>query len=41
MCLYDLQKAFDSVEYPILLQTLFDVGVYKRKVREVNRDRLC
>jgi len=27
MCQYDLQKAFDSVEYPVLLQRLFDVGV--------------
>ena len=27
MCLYDLQKVFDSVEYPILLQKLYDVGV--------------
>ena len=27
MCLYDLQKALDSVEYPVLLEKLFDVGV--------------
>ena len=27
MSLYDLQKAFDSVEYPVLLQKLFDAGV--------------
>ena len=27
MCLYDLQKAFDSVEYLVLLQKLYDVGV--------------
>ncbi len=27
MCLYDLQKAFDSVEYPVLLRRLFEVGV--------------
>ena len=27
MCLYDLQKAFDSVEYPVLLVKLFDAGV--------------
>jgi len=27
MCQYDRQKAFDSVEYPVLLQRLFDVGV--------------
>ena len=24
MCLYDLQKAFDSVEYPVLLEKLYD-----------------
>ena len=30
MCLYDLQKAFDSVEYPILFQRLLDVGVNGR-----------
>ena len=27
MCLYALQKAFDSVEFPVLLKRLFDVGV--------------
>ena len=27
MSLHDLQKAFDSVEYPVLLQKLYDVGV--------------
>ena len=27
MCLYDLQKVFDSVEFPVLLKRLFDVGV--------------
>ena len=27
MCLYDLQKAFDLVEYPVLLRRLFEVGV--------------
>ena len=27
MCLYDLQKAFDSVEFPVLLKRLFDIGV--------------
>ena len=24
MCLYDLQKAFDSVEYPVLLERLYN-----------------
>ena len=27
MCLYDLQKVFDSVEYSVLLQKLYEVGV--------------
>ena len=33
MCLYDLQKAFDSVEVPVLLQGLFDVGVCSKTWR--------
>ena len=27
MCLYNLQKAFDSVEYPVLLHRLYEAGV--------------
>ena len=27
MCLFDLQKAFDSVEFPVLLNRLFSVGI--------------
>lgn len=27
MCLYDLQKAFDSVEYPVLLEKVFAAGI--------------
>ena len=27
MCPYDLQKAFFSVEYPVLLERLFHAGV--------------
>ena len=27
MCLYDLEKAFDSVEYPILLDRLYAAGI--------------
>ena len=27
MCLYDLQKAFDLIEYPVLLKRLYDLGV--------------
>ena len=33
MCLYDLQKAFDSVEFPVLLKRLFDVGVNSKTWR--------
>ena len=33
MCLYDLQKAFDSVEYPILLERLFHAGINGRMWR--------
>ena len=27
MCLYDMQKAYDSVEYPVLLERLYEAGV--------------
>ena len=27
MCLYDLQKAFDTVQYPVLLKRVFDAGI--------------
>ena len=27
MCLFDLQKAFDSIEYPVLLSHLYKVGI--------------
>ena len=30
MCLYDLQKAFDSMEYPVLLKRLYDLGVNRK-----------
>ena len=33
MCLYDLQKAFDSVEVLVLLQCLFNVGVCSKTWR--------
>ena len=33
MCLYDLQKAFDSVEFPVLLKRLFDAGVNSKTWR--------
>ena len=44
MCLYDLQKAFDSVEYPILLQRLFDVrvnGKCWRLIRSFYKNTTC
>ena len=31
MCLYDLQKAYDTVECDVLLNRLFEVGVNKRE----------
>ena len=33
MCLYDLQKAYDSVEYAVLLEKLFEAGVNGRTWR--------
>ena len=36
MCLYDLQKAFDSVEFPVLLRRLFNVGVNSKTWRILN-----
>ena len=27
MCLYDLEKAFNSIEYPVVFNRLFKVGV--------------
>lgn len=27
LCLYDIEKAFDSVEFPILLRELYDIGI--------------
>ena len=35
MCLYDLQKAFDSVEYSVLLERLFEVGIMQWEALEV------
>ena len=34
MCLYDLHKAYDSVEYAVLLDRLFEVGVNGRTCME-------
>ena len=33
MCLYDLQKAFDSVEIPVLLHRLFEAGINSKTWR--------
>ena len=33
LCFYDLQKAFDSVQYPILLKRLYDAGINGRTWR--------
>ena len=27
LCLFDIEKAFDSVELPILLQHMYDIGI--------------
>ena len=37
MCLYDLQRAFDSVEYPVLLEKLFEAGVNGKMWRLLKR----
>ena len=33
MCLYDLQKAFDSIEFPVILKRLFEIGVNSKTWR--------
>ena len=33
VCFYDLQKAFDSVQYPVLLRRLYDTGINGRAWR--------
>ena len=33
MCLYDLQKTFDTVEYPVLLERLYKAGVNSKMWR--------
>ena len=33
MCFYDLKKVFDSVQYPVLLQRLYDAGINDRAWR--------
>ena len=29
MCLYDMQKAFDLIEYPVLLDRLYEAGEWE------------
>ena len=36
MCLYDLQKAFDSVEYSVLLDRMFEEGINGKTWRLLN-----
>ena len=33
MCFYDLQKAFDSIQYPVLLKRLYEAGVNGKACR--------
>ena len=33
MCLYDLQKAFDLLEYPVMLERLYEVGANGKRWR--------
>ena len=35
-CAYDLPKAFDSVEYSVLLERLFEVGINRNLWRLLN-----
>ena len=36
MCFYNLQKAFDSVQYPVLLKRLYEAGIEKKHL-ETNK----
>ena len=38
MCLYDLSKAFDLVEYSVLLRRLFNIGIYSWQNVENNKE---
>ena len=40
MCLYDLEKAFDSVEYPVLLHWLYGMGI-NGKLWRLLKDWYC
>ena len=35
MCFYDLQKAFDSVQYPVLLKRLYETGIKGKTWRQI------
>ena len=41
MCLFDLQKAFDSVEYPVLLDRLFSIGINGKTWRNWYSNGTC
>ena len=38
MCLYDPSKAFDLVEYSVLLRRLFNIGIYSWQNVENNKE---
>ena len=35
MCFYDLQKAFDLVQYPVLLKRSYEAGIYGKTWRVI------
>ena len=37
MCFYDLQKAFDSVQYPVLLKRLYEAGIDGKACMEIDQ----
>ena len=37
LCLFDLEKAFDSIELSVLLERLFDIGIHGRFWRIIHR----
>ena len=41
MCLFDIQKAFDSVEFPVLVDRLFSIGKTWRLIRNWYAGGMC
>ena len=37
MCFYDLQKAFDSIQYPVLLKRLYESGVERQSLEVITK----